>query len=124
MTTTTSESKSEKFKAVKVEKGIRQIGPDRWEVRVYVGRHPETGQIRDVSRSTTRGVADARKLRARLMTEVSDGDHGRNAGTFGALFDDWLRDGKQGRAVTTLDGYRTNIESTIRPSMAAEVTSG
>jgi hypothetical protein len=91
VTTTTSESKSEKFKAVKVEKGIRQIGPGRWEVQVYVGRHPETGQIRSESRSASRGIADARK---------------------------------QGRAATTLAGYRTNIESTIRPRMAAEVTSG
>jgi len=117
MTTTTSESKSEKFKAIKLEKGIRQIGPKRWEVRTYVGRNPETGQIRHVSRSTTKGVADARKIRARLMTEVSDGQHGHNAGTFGALLDEWLRDGKQGRAATTIDGYRTNIESTIRPAL-------
>ena len=45
--------------------------------------------------------------------EDSDGDHGLNAGTFGALLDDW--DGKQGRATTNFGGYRTNIESTIRP---------
>ena len=117
--TTRSEAKVEKFKPVTVEKGIRQIGPSRWEVRVYVRRNPETGKVEHVNRNTTKGIADARKIRARLTTEVDQGLHGRNSGTFGAILDDWLRDGRQGRAATTLDGYRTNIESTIRPALGA-----
>jgi len=106
-----------KFKTVTVEKGIRQVGPRRWEVRAFVGRNPETGQVRHVSRTTTDGIMAARRLLAKLTTEVAEGKHGSNSGTFGSLLDDWLRDGKQGRADTTLDGYRTNIESTIRPAL-------
>src|SRR5664280_2505584 len=107
------------FKVVTVEKGIRQIGPTRWEVRVYAGRHPETGAIRHVSRTSTAGITAARRIRARLITEVAEGKHGSNAGTFGQLLDLWLRDGKQGRAPATLDGYRINIESTIRPALGS-----
>jgi integrase len=110
---------SDEFKVITVEKGIRQIGPARWEVRVYAGRHPETGAIRHVSRSTTAGIKAARALKAKLATEVAEGKHGSNAGTFGQLLDIWLRDGKQGRAPATLDGYRINIESTIRPALGS-----
>jgi integrase len=107
------------FKVTTVEKGIRQIGPSRWEVRVFAGRNPETGAIRHVSRSTNDGIAAARKLKAKLVTEVADGKHGSTAGTFGQLLDAWLKDGRQGRATTTLDGYRINIESTIRPALGS-----
>ena len=105
------------FKVITVEKGIRQIGPARWEVRVFAGRNPETQAIRHVSRSTTDGIAAARRLKAKLITEVADGKHGSTSGTFGQLLDAWLKDGRQGRATTTLDGYRINIESTIRPAL-------
>ncbi len=37
------------FKVTKVEQGIRQVGPRRWEVRVFAGRNPDTGQPRLVS---------------------------------------------------------------------------
>ena len=47
--------------------------------------------------------------------------HGSDARTFGSLLDAWLRDGKQGRAATTLDGYRTNIESIIRPALGSKL---
>ena len=53
--TTRSEAKVEKCKPVTVEKGIRQIGPSRWEARVYVRRNPETGKVEHVNRNTTRG---------------------------------------------------------------------
>ena len=77
-------------------------------------------------------VGTPRRARSNMSTATQPGDlrrqedpgtvdhrgrtglHGRNSGTIGALLDDWLRDGRQGRAATTLDGYRTNIESTIR----------
>jgi integrase len=110
---------TEKFKATTVEKGIRQIGPSRWEVRVYAGRNPETGAIRHVSRSTDAGIKAARTLRAKLTTEVAEGKHGATMGTFGSLLDAWLQDGKQGRAETTMAGYRIKIESKIRPALGS-----
>jgi integrase len=59
-------------------------------------------------------------LRAKLTTEVAAGKHGAGtSGTFGALLDAWLRDGKQGRAETTMHGYRIKIETVIRPALGS-----
>ena len=111
------------FKVITVEKGIRQIGPSRWEVRVFAGRNPETKAIRHISRSTTGGIKAARALRSKLDTEVAEGKHGSRSGTFGQLLDAWLKDGRQGRAETTLDGYRINIDSVIRPALGSMLLS-
>ena len=114
---TTAEAKS-RFTAITVEKGIRQVAPHRWEVRVYAGRDPETGKVRHVTRTTTMGIRAARTLRAKLTTEVASGQHGASGrGTFGELLDAWLRDGKQGRAESTMASYRSHIESAIRPAL-------
>jgi len=106
------------FKRVQVEKGIRQVGAKRWEVQVHVGRDPSTGKLRQVSRTTTRGIADARRIRSRLITEVAAGKHGGTVGSFGSLLDEWLTAGeRRGRSPSTIAGYRKKIESTIRPSL-------
>jgi hypothetical protein len=95
------------FKRIQLEKGIRQIGPDRWEVQVHIGRDPATGRLRQVSRTTRKGIAEARRLRARLITEVSGGEHGGTTGTFGALLDEWIMQGERnGRSPNTIAGYR------------------
>ena len=61
-----------------------------------------------------------RKLRSKLEAEVAAGLHGSDGGkSFGSLLDAWLRDGRQGRAATTLNGYRVNIESTILPALGS-----
>jgi hypothetical protein len=49
------------------------------------------------------GIREARRVRAKLATEVAQGKHSTKAGTFGALLDEWLASGRQGRAATTLD---------------------
>jgi len=43
--------------------GIREKQPGVWEVRVHVRRDPATGKLVQVSRSTRKGIADARRLR-------------------------------------------------------------
>ena len=55
------------------DKGIREKAPGVFEVRVHVGRDPATGHIGQLSRTTRKGVADARRIRARLITEVARG---------------------------------------------------
>jgi integrase len=106
------------FTKVQLEKGIRLVGPDRWEVQVHIGRDPATGRLRQVSRTTRKGIADAHRLRARLMTEVAEGKHGGTSGTLGSLLDDWLAYiESDGRSPTTLAGYRIKIEKTIRPAL-------
>jgi hypothetical protein len=47
-----------------VEKGIREVGPKRLEVRVFAGRNSEIGHIRMVSRGTTERITAARRLRS------------------------------------------------------------
>jgi integrase len=106
------------FKRIQMEKGIRQLGPDRWEVQVHIGRDPATGKLRQVSRTTRKGIAGARRLRARLMTEVGRGEHGGTTGTFGALLDEWIMQGERnGRSPNTIASYRKKIDATIRPAL-------
>jgi integrase len=106
------------FKRVQVEKGIRQVGPDRLEVQVFVGRDPVTQKMRFKSATTTKGIADARKLRARLTTEVAHGKHGGTSGTLGALLDEWLATAvRLGRSPTTVAENRRKIEKVIRPEL-------
>jgi hypothetical protein len=44
------------FERVQMEKGIRLVGEDRWEVQVHIGRDPATGKLRQVSRTTARAL--------------------------------------------------------------------
>jgi integrase len=100
------------------DKGIRQKAAGVWEVRVHVGRDPATGHIRQVSRTTRKGIADARRIRARLITEIAQGKHGGTTGTFGTLLNEWLTTGESnGRSPSTIEGYRKKIEATIRPEL-------
>jgi integrase len=119
-----------RFKPVRVEQSIRQVGEGKWEIRVFAGRDPVTKKTRHVSRTTTEGVKAAQKLKARLITEVEDGLHVVEVPqepvevelpmTFGELLDEWMTNRKKrGRAVTTLNGYRVNIEATIRPALGS-----
>lgn len=108
------------FKRIQLEKGIRQVGPDRWEVQVHIGRDPSTGKLRQVSRTTRKGIADARRLRSRLVTEVAQGKHGGTTGTLGSLLDEWVTLGERnGRSPNTIAGYRKKIEATIRPELGS-----
>jgi hypothetical protein len=58
-TTKTQDAKGTGFNRVQVGKGIRQIGPSRWEVQVHIDRDPITGKVRQRSR-TTPGPASVR----------------------------------------------------------------
>jgi integrase len=109
------------FGRVQVEKGIRQVGPDRWEVQVHVGRDPITGKLRQVSRTTRKGIADARRLRAKLVTEVAQGKHGGTVATLGSVLDQWLAHiERDGRSPKTLAEYRRKIDRVIRPGLGAK----
>ena len=119
MTTPNDASDGETFKATTVESGIRQTAPKRWEVRVFAGRHPDTGAPRTVSRSTTKGIRDARRIKTQIAAEVARGEHGVRSGTVGSLLDAWITDGKQGRAERTLAAYRQKIDYAIRPALGS-----
>ena len=108
------------FERVQVEKGIRQIGPGRLQVQVFVRRDPVTGKQRFKNETTTKGIADARRVRARLTTEVAHGKHGGTSGTLGALLDEWLATAvRLGRSPTTVAENRRKIEKVIRPGLGS-----
>lgn len=112
------------------ERGIRPIGPKKWEVRVHAGRDPITKKLRQVSRTVTGGIRDAQRVRAEMITEVNEANANRDtdaalveaeATSFGHLLDEWLAHGKsRGRSPSTIEGYEKKIESMIRPGLGAE----
>jgi integrase len=129
MAARTQEPKGTGFKRIQVERGIRQIGPNKWEVQVHVGRDPLSKKLRQKSRTTSGGIRAARKLRAELISEVAN-DKAKasevadnrtvEASTFGHLLDEWLALGRsRGRSPSTIDGYEKKISSTIRPELGA-----
>jgi len=98
--------------------GIREKQPGVWEVRVHVSRDPATGKVHQISRTTRKGIAEARRIRARLLTEAAEGKHRAGVMTFGSLLDEWLLHAEQlGRSPTTLQGYRRKISAGIRPAL-------
>jgi hypothetical protein len=106
------------FERVQLEKVIRPLGKDRWKIQVHIGCDPATGNLRQVSRTTRKGIAHARRLQARLIIEVAQGKHGRTSGTFGSLLTDWLAQiENDGRSPKRLHEYRQKIDSRIAPAL-------
>ena len=102
---------------------IRQRGPDRWQVRVPVGRDPSTGRYRYVAREVTGGKRAAQRVAAELVAEVEHGGHryqGRH--TVSELLDRWMGHIEaQGRAASTLVRYRSAIDVNIKPAIGTVV---
>jgi len=92
----------------------------RWELRAYVGKDPETGKPRQVSRVFRGGKRDAVKALDKLVHEVDQGRHIGNTATFGKLLDEWMeRVIKKRRARSTIDTYGIHIENDIRPALGS-----
>ncbi len=90
----------------------------RWELRAYVGKDPETGKPRQVSRVFRGGKRDAIKALDRLVHEVGEGEHVGVSATFGKLLDEWMEKViRKRRARSTVDTYALHIEKWIRPAL-------
>jgi integrase len=92
-----------------------------WQVMVYAGRDPLTGQRKWVIRQVNGNRREAVRVERRLMTEVADGRHeGTRATTMGELLDQWIewRAGN-GRDISpkTVNDYRRLIETKIKPGL-------
>lgn len=86
--------------------GIREKRPGYFEVRVYGGVDPATGEARQVSRTVRGSVKDANALRAALLVEVEQKGVGSKH-TVAELFDRVLEHLEAlGREETTLISYR------------------
>jgi integrase len=105
---------------VPIERGIRRLPNGSYEVRVHLSKDPISGKVRQLSRTTRGTEAAARKLRAKLITEVAEGKHGGTSTTFGALLDSWLEHRKKmGASPTTLAADGEKIERVIRPAIGS-----
>ncbi|HTT91537.1 MAG TPA: tyrosine-type recombinase/integrase [Acidimicrobiales bacterium] len=93
-----------------------------WQVRVSLGRDPETGRYEYASRYVHGTKRDAQRACAELITEVDRGGHreeGRH--TVNELLDRWMAHIEaQGRAESTLARYRSCINANIKPRLGAK----
>lgn len=108
-------------KAVKRERGIREVAPGVWEVNVSAGIDPAksasgTRQYRRVYRRVHGTVTDARNARAALQVEVHQGRYGGTDATVNDLLDAWLRElDREGKAPKTIASYRNYANAHVRP---------
>ena len=107
---------------------MREKGPGRWDLRVFLGRDPITGKPKQISRAYIAprrepgaGRREAAKQLAALIAEVERGGHGASTATFGVLLDEWTTHGERmGWSPKTLHEYRRKIDKQIRPALGAK----
>lgn len=97
-----------------MERGIREIAPDVFRVRVSTGdRDPLTGSPEQFERTVRGGIREARRVHAELKAKASAGRSGVPSMTVGELLDAWLaafakRLGKPERAGLELSSYNNS----------------
>ncbi len=89
-----------------------------WELRVYVGRDPETGHPRQISRTFHGGARAADDALRDLVDQFQEGRPDGFGNSFGQLVDRWLKECERlDLSPTTMRTYRAQIEQTIRPAL-------
>lgn len=89
-----------------------------WELRVYIGRDPETGNPRQISRTFHGGARAADDALRDLVDRYSEGRQDGLGNTFGQLLDRWLKECERlDLSPTTMRTYRAQIKQTIRPAL-------
>ena len=90
-----------------------------WQVKVYAGRDPLTGQERrEYGRASTK--REAERLEVQLKAKVAEGRHRATAArTVADLLERWLewRQGVKEISPTTLEDYRLQINRRIVPAL-------
>jgi hypothetical protein len=99
---------------------VRQRSPGKWQLRVFVGVDPITGNPRQLSRTVdARNQTEAqRKLRAwqKELDEAPAEAALDSPATVRTLIDEWLRHSEaRGRAPRTLHDARRSAETVIFP---------
>jgi hypothetical protein len=89
-----------------------------WELRVYLGRDPEMGNPRQISRSFRGSSRDADAPLRDLVDKYGEGRPDGFGATFGQLLDKWLEDCERMElAPTTIRTHKAQIKQTIRPQL-------
>lgn len=96
---------------------IRQRGSNSWEIRVYSGTDPETGQRRQLSRTVRGSRTQAqRELRA-LAAFANVGPSVGARTTLGELLDRWFAANEADWATTTVRSTWSIIDRQLRPKL-------
>ena len=94
---------------------IRQRGKESWELRVFVGRDPDTDR-KEYATRTFRGTRrEAEKELARLVVAADEGKIVAKTGTVGELCERWWSHGTPDWAPRTAEGYRRILDRHIIP---------
>lgn len=98
---------------------IRPRGKGRWQVQVYVGRHPTTGRRRFRARTVEGTRRDAERALTRLLAEVDAGrvGHGDHL-TVEALIDRWIAQREHDWSPKTTRETRRITTNHALPSLA------
>jgi integrase len=93
-----------------------------WELRVYLGRDPETGNPRQISRSFRGSSRDADSALRDLVDKYGEGAPDGFGATFGQLLDKWLEECERMElSPTTIRNYQAQTKKTIRPQLGKTV---
>jgi integrase len=89
-----------------------------WELRVYLGRDPETGNPRQISKTFHGGSREADGALRDLVDKYGEGSPDGFGATFGQLLDKWLEECERMElSPTTIRTYKAQIKQTIRPQL-------
>lgn len=98
-------------------------GRKRWRIRAYIGPDPATGRPRQVERVVYGTERTAKAELGRLVSGVKAGtvapakSRDGRSGTLSDLFDEWLTFVKRDKATNTYSGYKTRVETRLRPKL-------
>jgi integrase len=96
---------------------IRQRGRNSWQIRVYAGTDPDTGQRRQLTRTVRGSRTQAqRELRA-LAAFANVGPSVGARTTLGELLDRWFAANEAGWATTTVRSTWSIIDRQLRPKL-------
>ena len=98
---------------------LRQLGPDRWQLRVYRGRDPETGRKRYTGRVHHGGKRSAQRALAELVAQELDGGVADpvRAVTIGEHLERWVAARRSSWSPSQPETVRTHIDRWILPTL-------
>jgi integrase len=98
---------------------VRQRSPGRWQLIVYTGRDPLTGE-KQYTRQTVdaTGKRDAHEKARRWELELRDGQLSGDGGTFGELCNEWIKVKSRRWSPSTLKEHRRIVRTYLARPLA------
>lgn len=94
---------------------IRQRGKESWELRVHVGRDPDTGRKQYMTRTVKGTRKQAERELARLVVQVEDGQFTAKGGTISDLCERWFEQAEPDLSPPVAENYRRLLDRHILP---------